>query len=322
MIRAGIVGAAGYTGGELLRILLHHPQTDIAFVNSRSQHGKPVYSVHKDLQGETDLHFGKDVLFDADVLFLCMGHGESQRFFEEYKIPEDIKIIDLSRDFRLSSPSSRPFVYGLPEAYREQIKKANYIANPGCFATSIELALLPLASHSVLNQPIHVSGITGSTGAGQRPTETTHFSWRDSNISIYKPFRHQHLNEIKQTLAFVGKSSPPAIRFLPFRGNFTRGILSAVYTTVTQDWARLKRWYKEYYASHFFITVVDDNPDVKQVVNSNKAFLYLEMQGNQLLIVSVIDNLIKGAAGQAVQNMNLMFGLDETTGLKLKGSGY
>ncbi len=322
MIRAGIVGGAGYTGGELLRLLLLHPGVEIVFVSSRSKAGKAVYTVHRDLTGETELLFSKEPVFDADVLFLCMGHGESQRFFQNNDVPDSIKIIDLSRDFRFTAHPSRSFVYGLPEAYRKQIKSADSIANPGCFATSIELALLPLARRSMLTQPVHVSGITGSTGAGQQPTATTHFSWRDSNISLYKPFRHQHLDEVRQTLKAAQKSALPDIRFLPFRGNFTRGILSAVYTSVEGDLQEIKQEYINYYAAHPFVTVVDENPDVKQAVNTNKAFLYLDKQDDQLLIVSVIDNLLKGASGQAVQNMNLMFGLEETAGLGLKGSGF
>ena len=322
MIKAGIIGGAGYTGGELIRILLRHPEVSIAFVSSRSQQGKAVSAVHNDLLGDTDLHFNAEADFEVDVLFLCMGHGQSKKYLRENEIPLEVHIIDLSQDFRLNSPKKRPFIYGLPEAFRPQIRKAVHIANPGCFATSIQLALLPLSSEKLLRHEIHVSGITGSTGAGQQLSPTGHFSWRSSNISVYKPFRHQHLAEIRKTLSLVQKSSIGALRFLPFRGNFTRGILSAVYTKSDLSLDEAYTLYEQYYANHPFVHLSEENADVKQVVNTNKAILHLEKEEDMLLVISVIDNLIKGAAGQAVQNMNLMFGLDEESGLQLKSVGF
>lgn len=322
MIRAGIVGGAGYTGGELIRILLGHPQVSIGFVSSRSQQGKAVSAIHHDLLGDTDLHFSAEVDFNTDVLFLCMGHGESKRFLQQNEIPDSVHIIDLSRDFRLNSPEKRSFVYGLPEAFRQRIREADHIANPGCFATSIQLALLPLASAKRLQNEVHISGITGSTGAGQQLTATAHFSWRSSNISVYKAFKHQHLAEIRQTLSYLQQDTIKPLRFLPFRGNFTRGILSAVYTVSSLGLDEAYALYESYYANHPFVYLSRGNVDVKQVVNTNKAFLHLEKEEGMLLIISVIDNLIKGAAGQAVQNMNLMFGLDEESGLHLKPVGF
>ncbi len=322
MIKAGIVGGAGYTGGELIRILLRHPQVSISFVSSRSQQGKALSAVHNDLLGDTDLHFSAKADFEVDVLFLCMGHGQSKEYLQNNEIPPDVRIIDLSQDFRLSSPKERSFVYGLPEAFRQEIRRAANIANPGCFATSIQLALLPLSAEKLLRNEIHVSGVTGSTGAGQQLSPTGHFSWRSSNISVYKPFRHQHLAEIRQTLSLMQHSTIGALRFLPFRGNFTRGILSAVYTQSNLSLNEAYTLYEQYYAQHPFIHLSKDNTDVKQVVNTNKALLHLEKDGDMLLIISVIDNLIKGASGQAVQNMNLMTGLDEESGLQLKSVGF
>jgi N-acetyl-gamma-glutamyl-phosphate reductase len=320
-INIGIIGGAGYTGGELLRILLNHPNTNIAFVNSKSQAGKPVYATHGDLLGETDIRFADEQDFtQADVLFLCSGHNESKKFLAENAIPENIKIIDLSTDFR---DESNGFVYGLPELQKEKIKTATKIANPGCFATSIELAVLPLAQAGVLKDDVHVSAITGSTGAGQSLSATTHFSWRNNNISIYKAFTHQHLKEITQSIKSLQSDFGKAINFIPYRGNFTRGIMANIYTKFDGTIAEAQDLYENYYAAHPFTYISDEAEiDLKQVVNTNKCILHLEKHGDNLLISSVIDNLTKGASGQAVQNMNLIFGLDEIAGLKLKPSGF
>jgi len=320
MINASLIGGAGYTGGELLRILLNHSEVKIQSVHSRSQSGKNVCEVHRDLLGESDLVFSSTHDLGADVIFLCMGHGESKDFIKNHRISKKTKLIDLSQDFRYAKDTQ--FIYGLPEYNRLHIMNAMNVANPGCFATAIQLALLPLAKEKLLKEEIHVSAITGSTGAGQSLSETTHFTWRTSNISLYKPFTHQHLAEIKETLSLLQGESPPDIHFLPFRGNFTRGILASVYSRIDENFNEIKDIYEDYFKSHPFVQLSDHNPDVKQVVNTNKAIIHLHQQNDMLLIVSVIDNLIKGASGQAVQNMNLMFGLDETSGLKLKPTGY
>lgn len=324
-IKVGIAGGAGYTGGELIRILLNHPNAEIVFAHSKSNAGNPVSDVHTDLLGETEIKFSSSLSDNIDVLFLCMGHGESVKFLAENKIDGKIKIIDLSQDFRISPRSSvlgRQFVYGLPELNKEQIQKASNIANPGCFATSIQLALLPLAAKKILNEEVHISAVTGSTGAGQSLSVTNHFTWRNNNISIYKAFQHQHLAEIGQSIKQLQTSFASEINFIPYRGNFTRGILAAVYFNSKLTPEEANKIYTDYYNLHPFVTVSDKNPDVKQVVNTNKCILYIEKQGNKLFIQSVIDNLTKGASGQAVQNMNLLFGLDETTGLKLKPSAF
>lgn len=320
-INIGIIGGAGYTGGELLRILLNHPQVNITFVNSKSQAGKPVYSTHTDLIGETDLLFTDQMPFDeVQAIFLCSGHNESKKFLAENTIPESLKIIDLSTDFR---DQSNGFVYGLPELQRDLIKKATKIANPGCFATSIELALLPLANAGLLNEDVHVSAVTGSTGAGQSLSATTHFSWRNNNISIYKAFTHQHLKEINQSLKTLQPAFSKAVNFIPYRGNFSRGIMANVYTKFAGTIEEAKELYKNYYASHPFTHLSEAAEiDLKQVVNTNKCILHLEKHDDNLLITSIIDNLTKGASGQAVQNLNLIFGLEETTGLKLKSVGF
>jgi N-acetyl-gamma-glutamyl-phosphate reductase len=322
MIKAGIMGGAGFTGGELIRILLGHPQVQISFVQSRSQQGRNIHEVHPDLLGETDLNFSAEIDTDVQVVFLCTEHGQSARILEESGFPDRIKIIDLSQDFRLGGKSQYPFIYGLPELNREKIRKAAYIANPGCFATAIQLALLPLASHGLLRSEVHVSALTGSTGAGVLADTTTHFSWRSSNISIYKPFRHQHLAEIYKTLREVQPSWDRPIRFLPFRGNFTRGIFAALYLQIEKELPEFSKIYSRYYKTHPFVLLSETNPALKQVINTNKCMLYLEKQEDQLLIISIIDNLIKGAAGQAVQNMNLMFGLEETCGLHFKPQAF
>ena len=318
MIKTGIVGGAGYTGGELIRILLRHPQCRIEYVHSRSQAGKPISDLHKDLIGETSLKFVAEAYTDIDVMFLCIGHGESVQFLDQNHTPGSVKIIDLSQDFRLNNANDRRFTYGLPEAFKEQIIQADNIANPGCFATAIQLSLLPLSKNQLLKNDIQVSGITGSTGAGQSPSVTTHFSWRSSNISLYKAFTHQHLAEINQTLKTLQPDWNSSLNFVPIRGNFTRGILIAAYTKTELSLEQAKKLYNDFYVEQPFVFFTDENPDVKQVVNTNKCVLHLEKHGDILLAVSVIDNLVKGASGQAVQNMNLMFGLEEKTGLKLK----
>jgi len=324
-IRVGIVGGAGYTGGELLRLLIHHPAVQIAFVHSSSNGGKLVSAVHTDLLGETGLTFSQDYSDEIKVLFLCVGHGAAKQFLNQHTFPDTVKIIDLSQDFRLTADASlenRDFVYGLPELQKEKIKTAKNIANPGCFATCIQLGLLPLAQHKSLTAPIHISGITGSTGAGQSLTETSHFSWREGNISTYKLFNHQHLQEIKQSLGQLQGSNLPALHFVPYRGNFTRGIFITSYLQTDLSLEAALELYTNFYAPHPFVTISPVNPSLKQVVNTNKCILYLDKVDDQLVIISMIDNLLKGACGQAVQNMNLLFGLEETSGLYLKPSAF
>ncbi len=316
MAKIGIVGAAGYTGGELLRILINHPDVIITCAMSNSQAGKLVSDVHSDLLGSCSLVFTKD-LTPVDVLFICSGHGESKKFLASQSIPWHTKIIDLSTDFR---DESEGFVYGLPEFQKEKIKEATKIANPGCFATSIELALLPLAAKGLLNQDIHVSAITGSTGAGQSLSETSHFSWRNNNVSVYKTFTHQHLSEIRQTISAVNPA--PKIHFIPYRGNFSRGIMANVYTDFARSQEDAEKMFDAFYQNSPFVFRSSQPVDVKQVVNTNKCFLHLEVHEGQLLITSVIDNLLKGASGQAVQNMNLMLGWDEDAGLRLKSGRF
>jgi N-acetyl-gamma-glutamyl-phosphate reductase len=318
MIKAGIIGGAGYTAGELLRILLNHPDVEIAFVQSTSNAGNLVSDVHVDLVGETDLKFTADILLSqADVIFLCMGHGKSVEFIDNNEIPETLRIIDLSHDFRLKR-AGNDFIYGLPELNREEIKAAKNIANPGCFATGIQLALLPLAAKGLLINEVHVQAITGSTGAGQKPTETSHFSWRNNNLSAYKIFEHQHEGEILQSLRQLQPDFSSDFNFVPIRGNHTRGIFVSAYTNYNGTAEEAMELYLEYYQNHPFVFVTENNPGMKQVVNTNKGIIYLEKHGRKLVIISITDNLIKGASGQAVQNMNLMFGLDEKTGLNLK----
>ncbi len=318
MIKVGIIGGAGYTAGELIRILLNHPKAEIVFIQSSSNSGNPVYAVHKDLRGDLDLVFTEKAdLNAADVLFLCMGHGKSREFVVSNNIPSGVKIIDLSHDFRLKTEGNT-FVYGLPELNRDAICIADKIANPGCFATGIQLALLPLAASGVLKDEVHVHAITGSTGAGQAPSATSHFSWRSGNVSVYKAFQHQHLGEIIQSLKQLQPGFDHDLNFIPVRGNHTRGIFVTAYTEYSGTKEDAVNMYEKYYTGHPFVFIANENPDVKQVVNTNKAFLYMEKHGNKLMVISVTDNLLKGASGQAVQNMNLMFGLDETEGLKLK----
>ncbi|MDR2040795.1 MAG: N-acetyl-gamma-glutamyl-phosphate reductase [Tannerella sp.] len=322
MIRTGIIGGAGYTAGELIRLLLNHPEAGIAFVHSNSHAGSRVTDVHAGLYGETALAFTRQLPPDGiDVLFCCTAHGDTKKFLETHPAPDGLKIIDLSTDYRKASPE-HDFVYGLPELNRDAIRRAGRVANPGCFATCIQLALLPLAAGALLCDDVHIHAITGSTGAGVKPTETSHFSWRNNNISIYKPFTHQHLDEIRQSLTQLQPGFRNALRFIPVRGNFSRGIFATVYTkcTLTEDQAQTL--YKDFYAAHPFTFVTGKSPDLKQVVNTNKCLLHLQKVGDILLITSVTDNLLKGASGQAVHNMNLMFGLDEQAGLHLKPSAF
>ncbi len=320
-IKVGIVGGAGYTGGELIRILLNHPEAEIIFVHSKSNATHFLYDVHKDLQGDTEMKFTSVLNQKIDILFLCVGHGEANKFLTENKIDESIKIIDLSQDFRLGETmNKRKFVYGLPELNKTRIKKANNIANPGCFATTIQLGLLPLAKAGLLKE-IHTTGITGSTGAGQGLSETSHFSWRANNIQAYKTLSHQHNAEILQSINSLQSNSPLGVgglNFIPWRGDFTRGIFVSSQIKCALSLDELSQLYKKYYAAHPFIVLSNKPIFLKQVVNTNKCFIQLEKIGNKLVVHSVIDNLLKGASGQAVQNMNLMFGIEEMTGLKLK----
>ena len=320
-IRVGVVGGAGYTAGELIRILLYHPAAVLKYIQSGSNDGKPVSSIHTDLLGDTDLVFSDISFGDTDVLFLCSGHGKSAEYLNKMNLSKQVKIIDLSHDFRLKREGN-DFIYGLPELNREQIKVATRIANPGCFATAIQLALIPLASAGLLLDEIHVNAITGSTGAGQAPTITSHFSWRDNNLSVYKAFEHQHLGEICKSLRQLQPGFDKEVNFIPVRGNHTRGIFVTAYTKFDRTLAEANELYTNYYASHPFVNITAENPDMKQVVNTNKGLLYLEKHKNKLMIISCIDNLIKGASGQAVQNMNLLFGLDERCGLNLKAIGF
>ena len=320
MIRVGIIGGAGYTAGELLRILVNHPQVEIKFVNSTSNAGNYLYEVHEGLFGETEMKFTEELPFDSiDAMFICSGHGDSKKFLESHDVPANVKIIDLSQDYR---DESNGFVYGLPEVNRERIKKATKLANPGCFATAIQIGLLPLAAAGLLKNEIHTNGITGSTGAGVKPGATSHFSWRNNNISIYKAFTHQHLIEIGMTIKNLQPSFDKDINFLPVRGDFSRGIYVSQYTECDLDEETAIKLYKDFYKDSAFTFVMDKNPDLKQVVNTNKGIVHVEKHGNKLLIISMIDNLLKGASGQAVQNFNLMFGLDEKMGLNLKSVAF
>ncbi|MEW6467442.1 MAG: N-acetyl-gamma-glutamyl-phosphate reductase [Bacteroidota bacterium] len=317
-IRIGLAGSAGYTGGELIRLLLHHPAAEIAFAHSKSNAGKYVSEVHTDLLGETVLKFTDSISGDIDVLFLCLGHGESRKFLAGNSPGPHTRVIDLSQDFRVGSD----FTYGLPELNREKIGRSRQVANPGCFATAIQLALLPLAKSSLLRHEIHVNATTGSTGAGQSLSETSHFSWRQNNLSVYKAFGHQHLSEIRQGIGMLQSDFSQEISFIPLRGSFTRGILATVYMHCDLSGEEAGRMFREFYAQHPFVKVSNSPIDLKQVVNTNKCMLHVEKHGSKLAVTSAIDNLLKGASGQAVQNMNLMFGLEETTGLKLKASVF
>ena len=321
MVRVGILGAAGYTGGELIRVLLNHPDACIVFANSESNAGNLVSDVHEGLIGETDLRFTDQMPFDdVDVIFFCFGHGKSQAFLQEHAIPQSVRIIDLAQDFRIKG--DHDYVYGLPEINKEQIRQAKHVANPGCFATAIQLALLPAAYLNLLKDDVAVNAITGSTGAGQKPGATTHFSWRNNNLSIYKPFQHQHIAEIRQSLTQVQGYLDAAIDFIPYRGDFARGIFCTAVVKTKAPVEDIVEAYKDFYAQAAFTHYSDKAIDLKQVVNTNKALVHCEKYGDKLLVTSAIDNLLKGAVGQAVQNMNLMYGLDETAGLRLKASAF
>ena len=330
MIKIGILGAAGYTGGELIRLLVNHPEAEIVFANSESNAGNLVADVHEGLLGDTDLRFTDAMPFDeVDVVFFCFGHGKSEAFLKEHSIPEHVKIIDLAQDFRIAAPT-HDYVYGLPEIHKEQICKCQHLANPGCFATCIQLGLLPLAKAGLLTHDVAVNAITGSTGAGQKPVSTTHFSWRTDNMSIYKVFTHQHLHEIRQSLTELQGSLEADIDFIPYRGDFARGIFCTEVVkfdgeegTPTNPTAeQLADMYRTFYADAAFTHYIDKALDLKQVVNTNKALVHIDKFGNKAVITCIIDNLLKGAVGQAVQNMNLMFGIDERSGLLLKSSAF
>ena len=321
MIKVGILGAAGYTGGELIRLLLNHPEAEIVFANSESNAGNPVSDVHEGLVGDTDLLFTDQMPFDqVDVVFFCFGHGKSEQFLKEHTIPGRVKIIDMAQDFRIKG--SHDYVYGLPEINHDEIAQAQHLANPGCFATAIQLALLPAANLNLLKHDVSVNAITGSTGAGQKPGATTHFSWRSDNLSIYKPFQHQHIAEIRQSLKQVQGYLDADIDFIPYRGDFARGIFCTAVVRTKAPIEDIVEAYKDFYADAAFTHYSDKPIDLKQVTNTNKALVHCEKYGDKLLITSAIDNLLKGAVGQAVQNMNIMFGMDQTTGLRLKASAF
>lgn len=325
MINVGIIGGSGYTAGELIRILMYHPNVNIDFVYSTTNAGKPLSVAHHDLLGDIEMDFTDAINPDVNVLFLCLGHGKSISFLQENKFACHTKIIDLGNDFRLTKDSifdGKQFVYGLPELNKTAIKKANYIANPGCFATAIQLALLPLAKNQLLENDIHINATTGSTGAGVSPSETTHFSWRSNNMSHYKAFDHQHLGEINQSVNQLQTTYSNELLFIPNRGDFARGIFATLYTTAEESLDEIVAKYEDFYKNEPFVTVTTTNINMKQVVQTNKCIISLTKKGNRILITSIIDNLTKGASGQAIQNMNLMFGLPETTGLHLKPSGF
>jgi len=322
MIRVGILGGAGYTAGELIRILINHPEVEIVFVNSESNAGNLLTDVHEGLYGETDMCFTDNMPFDSvDVVYFCFGHGKSEQFLKEHTIPANVKIIDLAQDFRIAAPGN-DYVYGLPEINREEIKGAQHLANPGCFATCIQLALLPAAKLHILDNDVVVNAVTGSTGAGQKPSSTTHFSWRNNNFSVYKVFTHQHLAEIRQSLTKVQGSLDASIDFIPCRGDFARGIFATCVIKTDMPEDKIVEAYKEFYKDAAFTHYIDKPIDMKQVVNTNKALIHCDVYNGKLLVTSTIDNLLKGAVGQAVQNMNLMFGIEESAGLKLKPSAF
>ena len=324
-IEVGIIGGAGYTAGELIRLLIHHPNTNINFVFSTSNAGNKISKIHQDLVGTLDQEFTDTVNPDVDVLFLCLGHGNSVKFLSNNSFSEHTKIIDLGNDFRLEADKvfdGKTFVYGLPELQREAIKTANYIANPGCFATAIQLGLLPLAGKGLIVRDVHVNAVTGATGAGTSLSATTHFTWRDNNFSYYKPFTHQHLGEINQSVKQLQNNFATEILFMPNRGDFPRGIFATLYTDFEGTIEEAKTIYKDFYKDAKFTFVSDDQLHLKQVVNTNKCLIHLHKHNGKLLVTSIIDNLLKGASGQAVQNMNLMFGLEETTGLGLKATYF
>jgi len=324
-LEIGIIGGAGYTAGELIRLLLHHPETNINFVYSTSNAGNKLYKVHQDLIGDTEINFTNEINTEVDILFLCLGHGNSTAFLAKTPFSENTKIIDLSNDFRLTADKNfegKEFVYGLPELNKEAIKSAAYIANPGCFATALQLAILPLAANGFLQNDVHINAVTGATGAGTSLSETTHFTWRDNNFSHYKAFNHQHLGEINQTVNQLQTDFKSEINFVPNRGNFSRGIFATTYTKFDGSIEAAKKMYKEYYKDAAFTFVSDVDIHMKQVVNTNKCLIHLAKHTNKLLITSTIDNLLKGASGQAIQNMNLMYGFEETLGLNLKANYF
>lgn len=325
MIQVGIIGGAGYTAGELIRLLIHHRKVEISFVFSTSNAGNKISDVHQDLVGSLDLSFTDTINSNVDVLFLCLGHGNSKKFLENYVFSDKTKVIDLGNDFRLEKDKvfqEKQFVYGLPELNKGAIQNANYIANPGCFATAIQLALLPLANSNLLNDDVHVNAVTGATGAGTSLSATTHFTWRDNNFSYYKPFTHQHLGEINQSIKSLQNDFDSDIVFMPNRGDFSRGIFATAYTNFDGTLEEAITLYQTFYKDAKYTIVSDDNLHLKQVVNTNKCLIHLHKHEGKLLITSIIDNLLKGASGQAVQNMNLLFGLEETEGLKLKANFF
>ena len=322
MIKIGILGGARYTAGELIRLLLNHPEAEIVFVNSSSNAGNLLTDVHEGLYGDTTMRFTDAMPFEqVDVVFFCFGHGKSEAFLQEHHVPDSVKIIDLAQDFRIAAPGN-DFVYGLPEINREQIAQAQHVANPGCFATCIQLGLLPAARMGLLTTDVSVNAITGSTGAGQKPGPTTHFSWRNNNLSIYKAFRHQHIAEIRQSLSQVQGHLEASIDFIPYRGDFARGIFATEVVRTDADIETIEAAYRDFYRDAAFTHYVDKPLDLKQVVNTNKALVHCDKIDDKLLITSCVDNLLKGAVGQAVQNMNLMFGIDERAGLRLKPSAF
>lgn len=321
MIQAGIIGGAGYTAGELIRLLLRHPTVNLDFIYSTSQAGKPVSSIHQDLLGETEITFSGEINADADVVFLCLGHGNSIKFLQENRFSNPTRIIDLSTDYRMAA-ADHSFVYGLPELMKEEIKNADFIANPGCFATAITLAMLPLAENDLLNEDVHINAVTGATGAGTSLSQSTHFTWRDNNFSTYKAFEHQHLAEIGQSVKRLQPNFSSELNFIPNRGNFSRGIHCTCYTRFDGSLEEAMKIYRNFYSDAAFTFVVEEELHLKQVVNTNKCLLRIQKFGNKLLITSVLDNLLKGASGQAVQNMNLIFGFPEKQGLELKATYF
>lgn len=324
-LRVGIAGGAGYTGGELIRLLLNHPQVEMAFVQSKSQAGKALSEVHSGLSGETEMRFSAAAEEDAELLFICAGHGEARRYLDSHALSPATRIIDLSQDFRLSGQAQhgdRHFIYGLPELNRVALQHAQNVANPGCFATAIQLALLPLVKAG-FKGPVHTTGITGATGAGQAFSATSHFSWRHANVQAYKSLDHQHLHEIRQSLAQAAPGgAAPALYFVPWRGDFTRGIYCSSVLDFGQSLEDAQKLFRDFYADAAFTHFSDRPIDLKQVVNTNKCLISLEGSDGKLVVHSAIDNLLKGASGQAVQNMNLMFGFDEREGLRLKASAF
>ena len=325
MIQIGIIGGAGYTAGELIRILLNHKEVEINYILSTSNAGNKVSSIHQDLEGDTDLIFSSKINSNVDVLFLCLGHGNSKDFLDKTAISSSTKVIDLSTDFRLENDAifkEREFVYGLPELHKEKIRTADNIANPGCFATAIQLGILPLISNHLIHDDLHINAVTGATGAGTSLSKTSHFTWRDNNFSHYKAFVHQHLGEIKESLVSLQKEFDSALNFIPNRGNFSRGIFATLYLELDESLEAIQSLYKSFYKDAPFTIISENEVHLKQVVNTNKCILHLTKYNNKLLITSAIDNLLKGASGQAIQNMNLMFGIEETTGLKLKANYF